>query len=445
MRPTRRLRRFASAAWWALLLGSLGPPACRAEGGRTVVSLTFDDGTADHSLGSQILAQRGLRGTFFVNSAQIGTSGYYLTLSQLRAIAAGGHEIGGHTLHHLDLVTLSPAERTRQICSDRDKLVEWGFAPSSFAYPFGSYDAAAQRTVLECGYASARTVGGLSCPNCRRAETLPPGDAFAIRTPDSVKETTTLEDLQRLVEDAERVGGWLVLVFHKVCAGCADNAVAPKTLEAFADWLAPRAAHGAAVKTVGEVMGGAVPGPAVERLEPPGAAAGSGAITLRVFGGPFSGFSRVLWNGRTRVTAFAGPDELRAAIPASDLAAPGEALVSVMTPGAGTSASVRFSIHPQASPDKSTHPIESCRAYPNPWRGDAHRGLPIIFGGLAAGTEVRLLSLSGRPVRTLSVQGGKAVWDLTDSFGSRVGSGYFFFMTVDAGGRRTIGRFLIMK
>ncbi|MBI5203080.1 MAG: polysaccharide deacetylase family protein [Elusimicrobia bacterium] len=223
---------------------------------RTVVSLTFDDGTSDHVLASALLAERGMKGTFYINSGQIGTSEYYLSLAQLRAIAAAGHEIGGHTLNHKDMAAVSHEERARQICLDRAKLAEWGFLPGSFAFPFGSFNRDAQRTVEACGYRTARIVGDIGCPGCPDAETDPPEDPYAVRTPDSVKRTTTLEDLQRVVQKAEASGGgWVVLVFHKVCDGCADNAVSSYTLVCFLDWLKERAALGTTVEAVGERAG----------------------------------------------------------------------------------------------------------------------------------------------------------------------------------------------
>lgn len=439
-----RRRKLQSALAFA---GLVATGSAWAASGRTVVSLTFDDGTADHALAGALLAERGFKGTFYVNSAQIGTSGYYLSLPELRAIASRGHEIGGHTLNHRDIAGLGEAERERQVCGDRDRLIAWGFSPSSFAYPYGSYDGAAQRTVRSCGYSNARIVGSITCSACPPAESQPPRDSYAVRTPPSIKATTSIEELKAYVEDAERTGGgWVVLVFHKVCRGCAENAVDPDVLAGFLDWLRPRAVFGTVVEPAGEAAG-APPagGAAVGAIEPSGAEAGSPAITLTVYGSGFTQQSRVLWNGRTRVTSFVGPAELRARIPAADLEAPGHARVSVATPGGGTSAPASFTIHPSAAaPDKSAS-AEACRPYPNPWRGDAHAGLPVILAGFAAGSAVTLFTSAGRPLRTIPVARGRAVWDLTDGFGSRVGSGYFFYVGIDAGGRRRTGSLVILR
>ena len=103
----------------ALILGVAWGP--RAEAAQTVVSLTFDDGSADHALAGRMLDQRGLKGTFYVNSSQLGSSGWYMTRADVDALYAHGHEIGGHTLDHLALDTIVSTEVVHQVCDDRDR------------------------------------------------------------------------------------------------------------------------------------------------------------------------------------------------------------------------------------------------------------------------------------------------------------------------------------
>src|SRR5688572_27029616 len=87
------------------------------------VSLEFDDATADQYQLRSILSDRGMHGTFFVNSGRIGLPGY-MTLAELQSLAADGHEIAGHTVSHLDLATADLAEQKRQICNDRVALLK---------------------------------------------------------------------------------------------------------------------------------------------------------------------------------------------------------------------------------------------------------------------------------------------------------------------------------
>lgn len=234
---------------------------------RTIVTLTFDDGSADQYVNARpLLDSHHMKGTFFINSARVGTPGY-MTQAQITDIAVDGNEIGGHTINHADLPTLPADEQKRQICNDRVALFGMGFQVQNFAYPFGDADATTERIARECGYNSARSVGGVvspgSCGGCDFAESIPPADPYFTQTPDSVKTTTGLGALEGYVTQAElHGGGWVQLVIHHVCDGCDDTyAVSPGTLSAFLSWLAPRSVLGTTVKTVGEVVGGGLQPP----------------------------------------------------------------------------------------------------------------------------------------------------------------------------------------
>ena len=248
----------AAAAALALALSSSAHAASP-----TVVSLTFDDTLANQYQTRSMLAAHGMHATYYVNSPRIDASGY-LTKAQLLALQSDGNEIAGHTVNHLDLSTVDLDEQKRQICDDRSTLLSWGFAVTDFAYPFGS-DSGLEQVVQDCGYNSGRDFGGLS----EAAETLPPADAYAIKTVDGVVSSDTLADLENDVMRAENAGGgWVIFVFHNVCDGCSSLAVSPATLSSFLGWLAPRASAGTSVETVRQVVGGDVK-PAVAGPPPP--------------------------------------------------------------------------------------------------------------------------------------------------------------------------------
>jgi len=233
--------------------------------GTTIIALTFDDTFADNFQVGALTESHGMRATFYVNSGRIGAAGS-LSHDQLVALEAAGHEIAGHTVSHANLATLDEAEMRRQVCTDRVALLDAGFRITSFAYPFSGQDATARQVVRECGYNSARLVGGLvnpnSCNGCPYAVPIPPTDPYQMRTNDSVKAETTLDALEFYVTSAEQHGGGFVpIVFHHVCDGCDSLAVSPATLDEFLSWLELRAASGTVVATVDAVIGGAVQPP----------------------------------------------------------------------------------------------------------------------------------------------------------------------------------------
>jgi peptidoglycan/xylan/chitin deacetylase (PgdA/CDA1 family) len=247
------------------LIGSTGAgansPTSDARGTKTVVSLTFDDGRQNQYAAREPLNAHGMHGTFYVNSGLVGstTSDYHMTWDQLHDLARDDHEIAGHSLTHEHLTRLRGAKLKRQICQDRDNLLEQGFTGvTSFAFPFTEHNTTVRSMVRQCGYSSARWGGGIrapNCPTCPFAETIPPKDRWVIRTPTDINSKTTLAVMKRDVTQAEEHGGgWVVLVFHSVCNACDSLSIRPDQLTAFLDWLQPRSSNGTVVKTHGEVI-----------------------------------------------------------------------------------------------------------------------------------------------------------------------------------------------
>ncbi|WP_333878754.1 tandem-95 repeat protein [Methylobacter sp.] len=244
----------------------------------TIVSLTFDDNWAE-SDAIQPLLNSGLKATFYLNSNRIRLSGPidntdYLTKGEIDTLFNNGYEIGGHTINHVDLATLTDAAALTAICDDLATLRGWyGDNVYSFAYPYSSTGPTTQGIVLGgCPgtygplnkpvgkYESARAVGGVGCQNCPVAETIPPAFPYYIASTDSVLSTTTLADMQNYVTQAEtNGGGWVTLVFHSVCTGCQDYAVTQNTLTQFLTWLKAREPQGTYVRTVHQVMTGDYP------------------------------------------------------------------------------------------------------------------------------------------------------------------------------------------
>jgi peptidoglycan/xylan/chitin deacetylase (PgdA/CDA1 family) len=220
-----------------------------------VVSLTFDDGRASQAVARRLLAAHGLRGTFYLNSGLVGREGH-LDWHAVDALAADGHEIGGHTISHPDLAALDATAAAGEVAGDRDALTARGYAVSTFAYPFGSgYRVRAVRDALAgAGYTATRRAWGLQEGDRPAAESLPPADPWAVRTPPGVVADHPPEALQRMVLAAERRGGWVPLVFHDVGDGWGDRYTTPvATFDALLAWLTAR---GTAVRTVGELLSG---------------------------------------------------------------------------------------------------------------------------------------------------------------------------------------------
>jgi len=260
-------------------IGTQASPA-RAASPSAVISLTFDDGVEDQYTNAlPILQQYGMHGTFYIISGYVGVNSAYMTLPQVQAIYNAGNEIAGHTVLHPYLTQLTTDEATREICQGRNTLLNWGFPVTNFAYPYSDYNSAVEGIVQQCGFNSGRLdedlKGPFSCGDCDPAESIPPADPYAIRTPDSVQTNWTLASLKSVVTQAEKAGGWMPLVFHHVCDNNCDlYSVSTSTFSAFLAWLQTQ---NVSVQTVNQVMGGSVQ-PAVSAPQAQPAPPGTNAV-----------------------------------------------------------------------------------------------------------------------------------------------------------------------
>jgi peptidoglycan/xylan/chitin deacetylase (PgdA/CDA1 family) len=113
--------------------------------------VTIDDGRVDgYDFALPILRRYGFRATFFVVAERIGKPGQ-MTAEQLRGLLAEGHEIGDHTASHVGLPGLSRRVLTHEVCDAADSIERiTGRRPTTFAYPNGRFDAAAEDAVRRC-------------------------------------------------------------------------------------------------------------------------------------------------------------------------------------------------------------------------------------------------------------------------------------------------------
>jgi peptidoglycan/xylan/chitin deacetylase (PgdA/CDA1 family) len=126
------------------------------------VVLTFDDGYIDFATAAApVLLRYGFVATDYVVSGFVGHSGY-MTAAQVKRMDAVGLVIGSHTMHHVDLATVSPAVALAEIDGGKAALEHLlGHPVLDFAYPYGGFDSAVVQLVHAAGFRDAvTTIGG---------------------------------------------------------------------------------------------------------------------------------------------------------------------------------------------------------------------------------------------------------------------------------------------
>ncbi|MFD5793455.1 polysaccharide deacetylase family protein [Streptomyces diastatochromogenes] len=164
------------------------------------VLITFDDGYEGvHRHALPVLAKHGFPATLFVSTGWIkgaydtgGGLDAMLDWQQVRDLADGGVEIGGHSHSHPQLDQLDDATLRGELVRSTEIVTgELGARPVSFAYPYGYSSRQVRWAVREAGYAQALAVGnGLA----RRRQ-----GPYALQRV-TVRRGTDVEEFERLLQ-----------------------------------------------------------------------------------------------------------------------------------------------------------------------------------------------------------------------------------------------------
>jgi peptidoglycan/xylan/chitin deacetylase (PgdA/CDA1 family) len=127
---------------------------------RRPIVITFDDGYRDVLWNAApVLYRLRMPATAYVITARAsGRDPSFLTWPELRRLAADGFEIGSHTVHHVELTTVSPEAAWQELTASRRALERGLGRPVLwFSYPAGRFDHAVEQLVGKAGYLLAVT------------------------------------------------------------------------------------------------------------------------------------------------------------------------------------------------------------------------------------------------------------------------------------------------
>lgn len=186
---------------------------------KAAVALTFDDWSPGHpAIVVPELKKRGMNATFFVSQA-LGIPNY----NQVLAAANDGNEIANHTFKHEDLTTLSSADKKTEIRGAKDFFASKlnGKKVLTFAYPFGSYDAATIDSVKNSHHIAARGVqpsSGNYTYNFGATE----NDYYKILTY-GMDNTISLSQFYGQVQNVINGGGLLTYLYHSIYSNTVND------------------------------------------------------------------------------------------------------------------------------------------------------------------------------------------------------------------------------
>ena len=129
---------------------------------KLIITTSWDDGQKTDPKLAELLTRYGIKGTFYITKS-------YRNHLEKQSVAEidREHEIGAHTLSHLDLSSVSPSEAEVEIKGSKAYLEDIvGHSISMFCYPYGRYNKTTKKIVQDCGFLGARTSdpGGFSLP-----------------------------------------------------------------------------------------------------------------------------------------------------------------------------------------------------------------------------------------------------------------------------------------
>ena len=185
-------------------------PAMTAPPG-PMISFSFDDAPRSAATtGASILETYNARGTFLVCGALTGTTfttGLLASDAELVDLHRRGHEIGCHTLDHIDCGQMDELTIRRSLDANAGVLTGLGLpSPTAFAYPYGDVSSGAKRAVAT----RFRLARGLHPGLVGKGTDLHQAPALGLEGEQSLAQA------RHWMARALRETAWLILFTHNV-------------------------------------------------------------------------------------------------------------------------------------------------------------------------------------------------------------------------------------
>ena len=261
----------------------------KADVGHGVISIAFDDGNqSQYDYAFPLMRSRGIVGTFYVITADIGSSSPYgssMTIAELQDLQNNGNEIASHSNTHPNFEDLTD-QQIRDECSISKQILQSnGLTVNNFAYPYGIHNDHIDSIVLQY-YRSAR-----SAYEDPYQMPLPPSSPIITGWPGETGDSSALGNDEYMVDQAYSTNSWTIIFFHNVIPDVYND---PSTISAqdFTSFLDYVQDSGVTILTVNQALD--LAGPALSASISPASVnmflGGSQTFTSTVTGGvsPYS-------------------------------------------------------------------------------------------------------------------------------------------------------------
>ncbi len=172
-----------------------------------MVSVTFDDGWKSiHNKALPVLNKHQVPSTQYLVSGYLGMPGY-MTAKDILEMRRSGHEVGSHTISHVDLTTLGGSRLDSELKTSKKDLSHCFGEIRSIAVPYGAYNDASVKAVQK-----HYDIGRSTDTGFNTADTLQP---YALKV-QNVDQDTSPEQIRQWLESAKANKTWLILVYHQI-------------------------------------------------------------------------------------------------------------------------------------------------------------------------------------------------------------------------------------
>ena len=111
----------------------------------------------------------------------------------------------------------------------------------------------------------------------------------------------------------------------------------------------------------------------------------------------------------------------------------------------GTGGNLGRGGQPKNTVEVTSTNLDSARVFPNPWRSDKMSGSPVTFDHLTTNSTIKIFTVSGHWVTTLSAPGGSVTWSLRNDSGELVAPGLYLYVITNTQNQQKRGKLAIIR